>query len=198
LAGAAAARNVAYKACRGDILVCMDDDVIPQQDDALESLCRVPKRGLWAATVYDMRPDGTAVLRKHVERGRLILFPMTAVWRKHVYAVGGCDEDFIVPNYEDTWLSMCLKKGRGLRGRFCREVVCHHEWRDRSESAAKIEGSVSSPGSHFLMMRELYSLKVGEGEKTGIWMSSGGAWPYTEGKSFNECAKGAERDRANV
>lgn len=51
-------------------------------------------------------------------RNRRPLLFLGAVWRKDVYAVGGNDEEFTDPGWEDNWFAECLMRGRGLNPRY--------------------------------------------------------------------------------
>jgi GT2 family glycosyltransferase len=141
--GAAAARNAAIAAALGDVLLFVDDDVLPH-DGLLERHLAVHRQDPLAVVAGRMaRPPGhifpvwldweAAILERHYSR--LVSGRITPSWREfftanasvrreHVLAVGGFDERFL--REEDIELAYRLST-RGLRSYFLSDAVVHHK-----------------------------------------------------------------------
>jgi hypothetical protein len=89
-------------------------------------------------------------------------FFLGSLWRNDLYAVGGNDEDFKAPGYDDNWFADCLIKGLGLRCRFVDQVVGYHQIHARP---ANLDELVA-------VSKRVYEEKVAAGE----FVSSGGPW----------------------
>lgn len=103
------ARNVGYRIAKGDIIINQSDEVEHRTHNNIELL------------VNYLKPDNCVIARVDMvdEAGRHInqctgsnykrpLFFLGSVWKKDLYSVGGNDEDFVAPGYEDRWLAYCL------------------------------------------------------------------------------------------
>ena len=180
------ARNVAYKAARGDIIIAQSDDVAHVSPNAISTLVMEleTRPGAFViASVLACGPDGepwsvytgrwclpkeqaSGHVCSHQERN-LPYFFLGALWRKDLYAIGGNDEDFVgLAGYEDEWFSDCLVQGLGLRPVYVSSVVGHHLYHPRSDTD---EGAQ--------VAKEFHAKKVKQAEATGAWMASGGPWP---------------------
>jgi hypothetical protein len=171
------ARNVGYRAARGEVIITQSDDIIHLTEDAIEFLTTDLKRGefLLAQTHNWQYRDGKPyrfILDYCSPKRHVPYFFLGALWREDLYAVGGNDEEFVEPCYDDNWFSDCLMKGLGLRVRYTDKARCHHVSHVHS----------NDPHSHagVPVSRALYQRKVREAVQTGIYISSGGPWPLTD------------------
>ena len=163
------ARNLTYRKAVGDYLVLQSDDVVHRAKDSLEQLVyeavRNPKSFI-LATVLGCGPDRLPWSEYTGSKRRVPYFFLGIMQRKHLYAVGGNDEDFaIVLGYEDRWFADCLMRGLKLSPVYTAAVRGHHLYHPRSDTDADAKVAAS-----------LYRKKRIEAEKTGIWCSAGGAW----------------------
>lgn len=174
--GPAAAKNSAYKRARGQILLLQNDDVVHITPRCIELLCDLKDKRRYnvAQYVYGLEPDDT--LTRHSQKiqrpDQVPMLYFAAIAKKHIYAIGGDDEDFTMLNYDDNWTIARLVKGRGLRLAFIEGVVGNHIWHPRPAQYWA--------GPAFQDAREIYNRKFLEAEKTGQWVSSSGPWEMTE------------------
>ena len=140
--GAAAARNAAIAAASGDVLLFVDDDVIPQ-DGLIERHLAVHSRDPLAVVAGRMAPPPdhelpvwlaweAAVIERHYSRieAGLVAPSWREFWtsnasvrREHALAVGGFDKRF--KREEDVDLGYRLST-LGLRFYFLPDAVIHH------------------------------------------------------------------------
>lgn len=170
------ARNVGYRAARGDVILAQSDEVVHVTPQAIEFLtCNLRPGEVLLAEVDNYRyRDGKPVkfLQQYCGSARQVpFFFLGAVWREDLYAIGGNDEEFVEPCYDDNWFADCLIKGLGLRVRYTGQVNAHHQSHD-CETGGHAREDVS---------RKLYAAKVAEAEHTGRYCSSGGPWPEKPG-----------------
>jgi len=177
------AHNAAYRLATGDIIIAQSDDVVHQDDDSIETLCRLleenPLSAIFA-TVFGCdsqgKPDSvyTGVWKGEKARKRMRMrrlhpyFFLGSVYRKDLYAVGGDDEDFGRSggqSWEDMWLGRCLVNGRGLTPIYTDEVHGLHLYHATRVSEEKKR-----------INKHLYWAKFKEAKATGVWCSSGGPW----------------------
>jgi glycosyltransferase involved in cell wall biosynthesis len=123
------ARNVGYRAARGRVIISQSDEVIHVTSNSIERLVQGLREGEFLiATVYDW--DGPSNRRMYElagpQSGMMWLY-LGAVWRRDLYVVGGNDEEFTAPGYEDLWFLDCLIHGLRLKSRFLVDVVGHHQ-----------------------------------------------------------------------
>ena len=167
----AKARNQAYRHARGDILICQSDDVVHAAPDTIERLVSEMQPGRFViATVtntdWDLKPtpclhpDNPNLTLFTGPANRRPLFFLGAVYREDVYAIGGNDERFTTPGYEDNFFADCLMKGRGLVPHYS-TVQGYHLHHDRPTVDA------------FEPSRKLYQQLMAEER----WIAQGGPWP---------------------
>lgn len=174
-----AARNVAYRRARGEIVVCQSDDVI-HRGQTIQTLVNELHEGEFlVGTVYNRDEKGRPRLlygRFHELTGNHFkrhLFFLGALWRKDLYAIGGNDERFTAPGREDVWFGDCLMNGLGLIPRYLSSVVGYHQDHPRPVDL----GRLCRP-SH-----ELYRRLHRDASRGLIpWASEGAPWAY-EGDS---------------
>lgn len=141
--GASAARNAAIAAASGDVLLFVDDDVLPQ-DGLFERHLAVHRRDPLAAVAGRMAAPPTRALpvwleweARLLERhyARLVAGRISPSWhdfftanasvrREHVLAAGGFDQR--LRREEDIELARRLAS-RGLRFYFLSDAVVHHD-----------------------------------------------------------------------
>lgn len=175
------ARNVAYRAAQGEVLICQSDDVVHTKPKTIQWLVDLlkPKRFV-IATVINVREDGKPYQNNH---GRGYgdamttytspwfprpLFFLGSLYRKDMYAVGGCDEEFVDPSGEDRWLAYCLIHGTPkLRPIYTREIIGHHLDHEHTKDYAAINRS-----------QQLLTTKLHTVQSESSYMASGGPWAY--------------------
>lgn len=169
------ARNAGYRLAKGDVIIAQSDDVIHHSTNAIERLTLDLTPGEFRiATVwnfYYFRESGKekrGILYTGVDYPRPFFF-LGSLWRKDLYAVGGNDEEFTSPGYDDDWFGDCLIHGLGLRCTFVPEVEGRHQdhprpagWKDMHE-----------------VSRVLYEKKFAQAKAGDIpWQASGGPWTW--------------------
>jgi glycosyltransferase involved in cell wall biosynthesis len=166
------ARNVAYRLARGEVLLLQSDDVVHETADSITRLAEFrDDRTFNIATVYNtiFTPDGEPAEHERqytgVDNPRPLFF-LGSVRREHLYAVGGNDEDFTEPGYEDDWLGDCLIHGLGLTPHYRDDIIGLHQHHRRPPL-----------GRTYRRMGAIYRDKVAAASGGyGSWMASGGAW----------------------
>jgi glycosyltransferase involved in cell wall biosynthesis len=157
----ACARNRAIALARGDILIMQSDDVLHHSPNTIVELVahveQHPNAAVFA-TVLNADASG-AVLGTYVSRRmRRAFFFLGAIRREHIYAIGGNDEEFDLPGYEDAWLRDCLVNGAGVRFVFVDSPVGHHQDHTRTQERYGPTFSTKRGGS--IVMKGLYDAKV--------------------------------------
>lgn len=168
----AVARNVGYKAARGDVIISQCE-VMHHTRDTIERLVNGLIPGHFdLATVWDVAL-GSGRASPEVDQFCNIApqtlycgkgnprpyFFLGSCFRSDLYAVGGNDEDFIEPGYDDDWFAACLIHGRGLVPRYRDDVVGWHLPHART--------SYDMGPS-----KRVYDAKM----QAGVFCSSGGPW----------------------
>ncbi len=164
----AAARNVGYRVATGKIIIAQSDEVIHHTPNTIELLCSRLKQGEFLlATVYNYIVKTQQRKAMYTgKRNKRPFFFLGSLWRKDLYAVGGNDEEFTKPGYDDDWFADCLIRGLGLRPRFTDAVVGHHQDHPRPQGL-----------SHkVLPSKRLWEQK----RKAGVFVATGGPWKLNE------------------
>lgn len=145
----ASARNVGFRKAQGEVIIQQSDEVIHHTPNTIELLVEklTPGRFL-IATVCDYKPEtdtrgwlmtGTTARRPYFFLGSLT--------REHLYSVGGYDEEFVAPGWDDDWHSYGLIHGLHLEPDFADDIIGYHqfhprmpkpEWRIASKPSADI------------------------------------------------------------
>ena len=161
----AAARNVAYRECKGEVVVSTCDDIVPQSNDVVARLVNeLQPNTFLLAKVLNYR--GSRYITDYCSLKRQApFFFLGSALRKDLYSVGCYDEEFVHPDYDDNWLADCLMKGRGLQPEYSTDIVAHHLDHGRSTNSHARAGESLT----------LYKSKVAK----GIWEASGGPWEYS-------------------
>lgn len=168
-----AARNVTYRAARGEVIVAQSDEVI-HGPDAIQRLVGELKPGTFViATVLNLVPEGCESYIPHLPvftgpSNRRPLFFLGALYREDLYAVGGNDEEFTTPAYDDDWFALCLIRGRNLRPVYS-TVEGYHQDHPRPHDTVEC----------VMQSRNLYNAKMRNATAGMIpWQATGGAWNY--------------------
>lgn len=168
----ATARNDAYRAAAGDIIIAQSDDVLHYSENAVSALINALQPNAVAiATVLNMKADGTPCndpfpVYSGPKQPRAFFF-LGAMWRKDLYAFGGNHEGFIEPCWDDNWFQDCILTGQKLKLTYAADVIGHHQSHDFPR------------GSHDkadVSKRFYYDLRR-EADKTSDWTSPGAPWP---------------------
>ena len=168
----AAARNVGYRFATGDVIVSTCDDILQIRTDTLERLVTRLKSGTFRLAKTENWEYNGGTPRKYLmdycsaDKRPVPYFFLGAIYRSDLYAVGGNDEEFVEPCYDDNWFADCIIKGLGLMKVIDGDIICHH----RSHPHPK-NSHANEKISH-----QLYLNKVREANRTGIWQASGGPW----------------------
>lgn len=153
----AVARNAAYRAARGDVVIAQSDDVI-HKTNCIQQLSELRAGEILFATVYNVNPDGTPYapwpIYCGVER-QVPFFFLGSLWRKDIYAIGGNDDHFVEPCWDDLWFGECLINGLGKVPRYATEIIGWHQNHGHGEGFNNIEES-----------RQLYLKNVARGDWT--------------------------------
>lgn len=168
------ARNVGYRLARGEIVIAQSDDVIHHTPTSIEVLSnRLEKSGEFLiATVHNYDMIAARIIQLYTGKGwKRPFFFLGSLWRRDLYAVGGNDEDFIDPGYDDDWFGDCLTKGLKLIPKFLDDVVGLHQ----SHPKPKNLSMLVRPSSE-LYARKIKMAKMGEIP----WQARGGPWECKE------------------
>tara|TARA_R110002020_G_scaffold154248_2_gene333805 strand:- start:4042 stop:4770 length:729 start_codon:yes stop_codon:yes gene_type:complete len=167
------ARNAAYRKARGDIIIAQSDDVV-HITHAISQLCSRLHTGEFVISqVVNVDADSGGIIPGYNPyTGTLNMRPfffLGAVWRKDLYAIGGNDEEFIAPGFDDNWFADCLISGLGLIPIWEDSIVGTHLHHSRPPNL----------GDLVIPSRELYKTKRQQAiEGKILWEASGGAWKY--------------------
>lgn len=181
-AGPAAARNVAYRECAGDVVICQASDVVHVSPSCIERLCEFERRTMNIGICYNYDESG-AIESQYCGYPMHCtpvpcppqpfnpVFFLGSVKRRDLFGIGGDDEDFVLPNNEDNWFTLRLGCGRGLRINWRKDVWGHHLWHPRPK-----ETHVDTYEPTWKLLEQ----KVKQATETGDWTAAGGPWPYKE------------------
>ena len=169
----ARARNIGYRASKGEILISQCDDVKYTDKNSISRLVLELCPGEFLLT----RTENWQYIGSHparcigdycsIDKRPVPFFFCGAILRKDVYAIGGNDEEFVEVDYDDNWFADCITKGLGLKPRYSSDIVTHH-----------IAHGYPAERQNNKVSHQLYLNKVREANRTGIWQSSGGPWLY--------------------
>lgn len=165
----AAARNVAYRMARGEVLICQSDEVVHVTEDAIERLvCELLPGTFLLANVFCLNRSGSAVACYTGPTRQKPFFFLGSLFRRDMYSIGGNDEEFTIPACEDSWLGECLTYGARLVPRYITSVVGHHQWHEYVSRPEFEEPS-----------RVVYRRKHVAATRGVIpWQAAAGPWPF--------------------
>lgn len=162
------ARNIGYRAARGHVIVCQSDDTYHETPDSLDRLVTCHDGEMLIATVWELDEAGQRKTQYTGPENRRPFFFLGSVLRDDLYAVGGDDEDFSDPGFDDDWLAARLVNGRGLTPNFRTDIVGCHQWHARPPTEQAMPW--------FYEMRALYGSKMLAARASGAWVSASGPW----------------------
>ena len=177
----AKARNVAYRAAIGDVIIAESDDTIQVTKNCIEKLVEelTPGHFVIANVINtDLSSNPVSIDIENPGYGKLLtltgpnclrpLFFLGSLYRRDLYAVGGNDEDFVAPSGEDQWFALCLMRGLKLEPIFSETIVGHH-----LQHQHKSVKATAMPSGDLLKKKMILAM-------TGQipWQSSSGPWPY--------------------
>lgn len=180
------ARNLATRMSTGNILIHQSDEVFHVDEYTMLSLYTAFKcnpNDAYFGTVYNafmedvmLKPENDPKMASYttiVDSYRFIqkecytgqanqrpLFFLGMVSRENFYLVGGNDEEFTEPAYEDDFLAHCL-----------REQGCGFHWLDNVQGY-HIDHSRSDRSDLTIRMKELFDRKINHGQV----IASNGPW----------------------
>lgn len=167
------ARNVAYRAARGEIIIAQSDDTM-HTPGAIVGLIDELRPGRFViADVYNVN--------QYLQRVNVPLYNFTgpnnkrpffflgALYRKDLYAVGGNDEDYVAPGFDDNAFSDALMHGLGLEPYYSLHVRGYHQCHVHRGNVAELV----APSKQRYYER-LAKMQTGELS----WLSPGGPWPW--------------------
>lgn len=174
------ARNVAYRAALGDVIIAQSDDVMhvsPNSIGTLVAELAIHPTSFIIASVFGCGPNGSPwsvytgywnLPKWKVGQRRLLPYFFLGALRKvDLYAIGGNDEEFVnISGYEDQWFSDCLMQGLKLTPVYTASVIGHHLYHPSYDTKAKES-----------IAKIFYARKKEAAVSTGTWKSAGGAWP---------------------
>lgn len=120
-------RNLSFRMARGEVIVHQSDDVVHKTEDSLEILHHMTDVGKMVfANVLNVDMDSRETLETYTgpDRQKNFFF-LGAILRSSLVKVGGYDENFISPAYDDDDLSDRLLRS-GVSPEFTTDVVAHH------------------------------------------------------------------------
>ena len=167
------ARNVAFRAAKGNTVLAQSDDIIHLLPNTMQYLTENLELGtflLGRTHNYEYK-KGKPFRFKMEYCGPLWQKPyffLGAISRKDICAVGGYDEEFTEPCFDDNWFADCLIHGLNLKPKYTNNILAHHQ------SHGYEVGSHSK--EH--VSRKLYRQKVDVARKKNLWLNSGGSWVF--------------------
>jgi glycosyltransferase involved in cell wall biosynthesis len=168
------ARNVGYKQAKGEVIICQCDDIVHTSTFSIEQLTLELQPGEFLLSkTEDWKYEGARPARYIMDYCSITKRPIPfffcgAILREDLYAVGGNDEEFVEPCYDDNWFADCIIKGQGLRPNYSENIVTHHIHHTHPKGSHKNEH----------ISKTLYQNKVRDATKTGVWQASGGPWEF--------------------
>ena len=144
-------RNVGCRMARGKILIMQSDDVLHESTDVIAKLADVKRGEAHFATVWNVDSKlQKNVAHCHPEINKVPLFFLGSMCKDDFWAVGGNDEDFTKPAYEDTYLGELIK--RKYKAEWRHDVVGLHQHHSRPKNLRRV----------VIPSRELYEKKMKE------------------------------------
>lgn len=172
------ARNVGYRAARGEVVISQSDDTVHISPNCIQHLVDDLQPGTFlVANVFNTDEAGNKINTYGIEytgpTRQVPFFFLGSLFRSDLYSIGGNDEDFMVaPGYEDNWFGDCLRSGANLMPVYSSTIVGHHLDHPR-------------PSYSMELSAEVYRKKVEDASKGKIpWCASGGPWEFPVAKAF--------------
>lgn len=151
----AMARNIGFKKSKGKVII-QQCEIIHETENTIDKLTsRVSSRTMHFATVFNATINQNRFEKLVCYSGNSNprpFFFLGATLKEDLFAVGGYDEDFYLPGYDDNWLADCMIKGRKCTYHFWDDIVGLHLDHERPN----LDRS-------YHLMEELYHQKVKKG-----------------------------------
>ena len=162
------ARNQTMRYASGEVLILQSDDVVHHTPNTVEKLVNELYPNTYnIATVNNQYADGTVGDPYTGLENRRPYFFLGSVLREHAYAVGGNDEEFAEPGYDDNWFACCLHRGLGLEVNYRPDIVGYHQDHPRPAPVSD-------------RMHDLFWHKYNAAERGAHhWMAAAGPWEFT-------------------
>lgn len=166
----ALARNVGLKAAKSEIIIQQSDEVVHHGHDTIFNLSNCLEAGTFCiATVYNFDFNNNKCLQLYTGLGyQRPFFFLGSHFRSDLYKIGGYDEEFVAPGYDDDWFGMCLTRGLGLKAVYLPDVVGYHQDHPRPSGLS----SLVQPS------KELFARKMAQAKRPEDFRSSTGPWSY--------------------
>jgi hypothetical protein len=123
--------NMGLKAASGDIVILQNAECIHDSHVVEQFRERVKERTAIFAKVRSLLEDGSFERWYTApELAERPYFFCGAMFRKHFMELGGMDEDFIEPGYDDDDFAIRMQKA-GIRRDFASDILVTHQWHER-------------------------------------------------------------------
>jgi len=130
-------RNVGCRTARGKILIMQSDDVLHESTDTIEKLAYLERGFVNFASVWNIdRYSQKNIAYCHPVQSPIPLFFLGSIWSEDFWSIGGNDEDFTDPGYEDTYLGYLIEQNYKINWRT--DVVGLHQDHPRPKNLAKM------------------------------------------------------------
>lgn len=173
------ARNAAYRAARGRVIICQSDDVIYIGLDTIGQLVTKLQPDTFSiATVYNvddehnLKPleDFPHICQLTGPKLPRPFFFLGSLLRSDLYRAGGNDERYTEPSRDDQAFADSLMLGLGLQPHFV-DIMAYHINHPRPKDLHKREQA-----SRVFYRSRRQACRAG----TESWLSPGAPWEYTE------------------
>lgn len=120
-------RNLSFRLARGQVIVHQSDEVVHKTENSLEKLVNlVGEANYVIATVHNFSQEQNKVIELYTGLAKPNpFFFLGAINRSHIEVVGGYNEDYITPAYDDDVMARDLAR-IGIHPIFTPDVVGHH------------------------------------------------------------------------
>ena len=142
-------RNIGCRTARGKILIMQSDEILHESIDVIAKLADVKRGEAHFATVWNYH-NGKRLQNYCGPEYPRPLFFLGSMFKEDFWSIGGNDEDFTAPGYEDTYLGEIIK--RKYKAEWRHDVVGLHQDHPRPTSLAEM----------VIPSRELYEKKMKE------------------------------------
>lgn len=160
-------RNIGYRMAQGEIVIAQSDEIEHITPNAIELLVtRLKPETVLVAQVYNVR-NGKVLEDYSGPRCQRPLLFLGSLWRRDIYAIGGNDEEFVEPGFEDVWFASCLTEGLGRRFEYTDEVIGYHHDHPRPANTVHPESGRICNEKHARAKAD-----------PSLWVASGGPWPF--------------------
>ncbi len=175
------ARNVAFGEARGEVIINQSDDVI-HGPNAIAGLVESLKPGAFViATVHNvdstMRPVPDPLPIFTGPTVRRPFFFLGALWRRDLYRLGGCDERYVWPGFDDNRMADGLMHGLKLKPVYLSHVEGFHQAHPRPAGFREMYRE-SKP----FYFRQRAACERG----AESWLSPGAPWTFSCSKTMED------------